>query len=187
MNKENIFAYNTKEYKDFLKEFRALDGAKHMLIVFAGEFDTNRKAALDELKREVYDDASEIDLSEDIITPFEEESYRNIDECVESLKTDASLVIFRNAEQLNGAYTGFTSSVVKYATPQEKYFLKKIKELKVPVVLEFKDKEQLDPTVTRTADAVVKFPAPTSFIEKLAWKVKNVHVHGSHFLSPRPE
>lgn len=185
MNADNTFEYNSPKHKDLLKQFRSLDRSEHMLIVFAGPFDTNREEAVDELKREIIGEATEIDLAE-VITPFEEESYSNIDNCIQEINEEAPLVIFRNAEQLNGVYTGFTSSVVKYATPQEKYFLRKIKEIKTPVVLEFKDLDQLDRTVTRVADAVVLFKAPSSLIEKLAWKMQNIHVHGSHFLSPRP-
>lgn len=185
MSTENTFDYNSASYKEFLKRFRELDGSKHMLIVFAGPFSTNRNAALDELKREVIGEAVTVDLAE-IVTPYEEESYANLDECIQSIDENAPLVIFKNAEQLNGVYTGFTSSVVKYATPQEKYFLKKVSEVKAPVVLEFKELDELDLTVTRTADAVVRFKAPSSLIEKLAWKVQNIHVNGSNFLSARP-
>lgn len=185
MNAKNTFEYRSANYKEFLKKFRTLDSSKHTLIVLAGPFTSNRKASLDELKREVLGEAIEIDLSE-IITPYEEESYKNLDECIQDIEKNAPLVVFKNAEQLNGAYTAFSSSIVKYATPQEKYFLKKVKEINAPVVLEFKDFDQLDRMVVRTADSVVLFRAPSSLIEKLAWKAQNVHVHGSRFLSPRP-
>lgn len=185
MNAQNTFEYNSLNYKEFLKKFRTQDQSKHTFIVFAGPFATNRNAALDELKREVLGEALEIDLA-DIIIPHEEETYQNLDKCIQSISENAPLIIFKNAEQLNGVYTAFTSSVVKYATPQEKYFLKKIKEINTPVVLEFKDFDQLDRMVVRMADAVVLFKAPSSLIEKLAWKVRNIHVHGSRFLSPRP-
>ena len=185
MNTENSFEYNSVNYKEFLKRFRNLGESKHTLIVYAGPFTINREASLDELKREVIGEPVVIDLAE-IVTPYEEESYANIDECISSIDEKAPLVIFKNAEQLNGVYTGFTSSVVKYASPQEKYFLKNVSKIKAPVVLEFKEFDQLDRMVTRKADDVVLFKAPSSLIEKLAWKVQNVHVHGSHFLSPRP-
>lgn len=185
MKTENTFEYNSLNYKEFLKAFRNSEHSKHNLIVFAGPFHTNRTAALDELKREVSSRIVEIDLGK-IITRYEEESYKNVDDCIESIEKDASMVIFKNAEQLNGVYTSFSSSIVRYASPQEKYFLKKVKEINAPVVIEFKELDQLDRTVVRKADAVVLFKAPSSLIEKLAWKVQNVHVHGSRFLSPRP-
>lgn len=185
MNSENTFEYNSVNYKEFLKKFRTGDHSQNSLIVLSGPFSTNRNAALDELKREVLGEPVEIDLAE-LITPYEEESYQNLDTCIEGIDEKAPMVIFRNAEQLNGVYTGFSSSIVKYGSPQEKYFLRKIKEINAPVVLELKDFDQLDRMVTRMADAVILFKAPSSLIEKLAWKVQNIHVHGSRFLSPRP-
>ncbi|MEX0844122.1 MAG: hypothetical protein WD022_02530 [Balneolaceae bacterium] len=185
MKADNTFEYKSANHKEFLKKFRKSDEFAHSLIVLAGSYNTNRKAALDELKREIIGEAVEIDLA-DIITPYEEESYRNLDEIIDAIDDDVPLVIFRNAEQLNGVYTAFTYSIVKYASPQEKYFLAKVKEINAPVVLEFKDLDQLDRMVVRKADAVILFKAPSSFIDKLVWKVQNVHVHGSRFLSPRP-
>lgn len=185
MSAKNTFEYKSVNYKEFLKRFRNLGDTEHTLIVYAGPFHTNRKASLDELKRDVIGEAVEIDLA-NIVTPYEDESYANLDECFSSIDEDVPLVIFRNAEQLNGVYTGFSSSVVKYGSPQEKYFLNNVHKVKAPVVLEFKEFDQLDRMVTRRADSVVLFKAPSSLIEKLAWKIQNIHVHGSHFLSPRP-
>lgn len=185
MKADNFFEYKSLNYKEFLKKFRTSDNTKHSLIVFAGPFTTNRNAALDELKREILGEAVEIDLA-GVITPYEEESYKRLDECIEAIEKDAPMVVFKNAEQLNGAYTSFSESTVKYATPQEKYFLKRLKEIHAPVVLEFKDFDQLDRTVERTADAVIGFKAPSSFIEQMVWKLQNIHVHGSRFLSLRP-
>ncbi|MDR9419995.1 hypothetical protein [Gracilimonas sp.] len=185
MSSENTFDYNSAGYKKFLKKFRDTDLEKSSLIVFAGSFNTNREAALDEFKREIIGEPVEIDLAE-IITPYEEESYQNIDRCLNSINKDEELVIFRNAEQLNGAYTAYSTSIVRYGSPQEKYFVKKLAEIPVPAILELKDEDQLDRFLQRKADAVFLFKAPTSLLERLAWKVKNIHVHGSSFLSPRP-
>ena len=185
MNQDNTFEYNSDNYKNFLKQFRNMDSSEHALIVFAGSYTTFRKAALDELKREVIGEAIEIDLSK-IVTPYEQESYENIDKCLNDIDQKVPLVIFKNAEQLNGVYTGYSSSIVRYASPQEKYFIEKVKNIPSPVVLELKDEDQLDRFVKRKADAIVLFKAPSSFIEKLAWKLQNVNVHGSSFLSPRP-
>lgn len=185
MNTKNTFEYKSANYKEFLKKFRTLDSSKHSLVVLAGPFTSNRKACLDELKREVLGEAIEIDLAE-VITPYEEESYQNLDACIQNIDENAPLVVFRNAEQLNGAYTAFSSSIVRYGSPQEKYFLRKVKEINAPVVVELKDFDQLDRMIVRKADAVVLFKAPSSLIEKLAWKVQNIHVHGSSFLSLRP-
>lgn len=185
MNTKNMFEYKSTNYKEFLKKFRTFDSSEHSLVVLAGPFTSNREACLDELKREVLGDAVEIDLI-DVITPYEEESYRNLDDCIQNIDENVPLVVFRNGEQLNGVYTAFSSSVVRYGSPQEKYFLRKVKEINAPVVVELKDVDQLDRMLIRKADAVVLFKAPSSLFEKLAWKMQHVHVHGSRFLSPRP-
>ncbi|MEX0720728.1 MAG: hypothetical protein WD059_08680 [Balneolaceae bacterium] len=185
MSTENTFDFNSSEYKEFIKKYRNKETKTHSLIVFAGEFSTDRSSAIDELQRETMGEAIEVDLSE-IITQNEEESYSNIDASLEKIDDDVPLVIFRNAELLNGAYTGYSNSQVIYSTPQEKYFLKKIKQISAPVLLELSNVNQLDMTLARTADVVVHFNAPSSFLEKMAWKFQNIHVHGSRFLSPRP-
>ncbi|MEX0609809.1 MAG: hypothetical protein WD016_08385 [Balneolaceae bacterium] len=185
MPEEKIFDFNSSEYKKFLKKFRTQENKKHSLIVFAGEFSANRNYAIDELKRETMGEPVEIDLMH-IITQHEEESYANIDSAISEISKDAPLIIFKNGQQLNGAYTGYTNSLVIYSTPQEKYFLEKVKEISAPVVLELNSTSQVDNTIVRKADAVVSFNAPSSFFENIAWKLQNMHVHGSRFLSPRP-
>jgi SpoVK/Ycf46/Vps4 family AAA+-type ATPase len=184
MKANNIFEYKSTNYKEFLREFQKSNENKHALIVLAGAFTHNRMASLDEFKREVLGEVIEIDLRE-VITPYEEESYRNIDACLASIDENASLIIFKNSEQLSGAYTSFSISLSKYATPQEKYFLKKIKSIQKPIILEFKEIDEVDRMLLRKADAVILFKPPSSFAEKLAWKIQNIHVHGSRFLSQR--
>lgn len=184
MQTKDLTVYDSPEYREFLKSFRQRADKEFSLIVFAGDFTPNRAYAIDELKRETLGEATEVDLR-NLITPYEEESYRNIDAMIQDIKDEENLVIFRNAYQLCGVYTGFTSSVQKYATPQEKYFLNKIKELNCPVVLEFDQEDQLDNTVVRHADFTAVFRAPETFIEKMAWKIKQVKVHGSNLSSYR--
>lgn len=185
MSTDNTFDYNSANYKEFLKNFRTGEGSESQLIVLAGAFTPNRKEALNQLKREVIGEAVEIDLAE-VITPYEQESYDNIDTCLSSVDKNAPMLVFRNAEILNGVYTSFSSSAVKYGSPQEKYFIKKLTEIKAPVVLEFKELDELDRMITRKANAVILFKAPSSFIEKIVWKAQNFHLNGSWFLSPRP-
>lgn len=185
MKADNITDYNSTQYKDFINKYRTEESQNNKLIVLAGEFTQNRKSAIDEIKRETMGDALEVDTRE-LITSNEEESYAKIDACVKEISSDTPLVIFRNAEHLNGAYTGYSNSLVIYSTPQEKYFLKKVKEIPAPVVMEMSNSNMVDATLSRSADMVVLFDPPTSFLEKMAWKFQNIHIHGSRFLSPRP-
>lgn len=184
MNAENTFEFNSVKYKEFLASFRNSSEEEVSLIVLAGPYHSNRNAALNELKREVYSEPIEIDLS-DYISPYEEECYQNLDELFDSIDENASLVIFKKAELLNGVYTSYSSSAVKYGSPQVKYFLNKIENLNTAAVIEYKNLDELDRMVSRKADAVILFKEPSSLIDRLFWKIKNVHVHGSSFLSPR--
>ena len=184
MKAENIISYNSREYSDFMVNYRSNTNRKNQILVYAGEYATDRTYAINELKRDAAGETNEIDLAT-VITLAEQECYTNIDEMVENINPAAGLIIFRNGDILNGAYTGFTASAVKYGTPQEKYFLKKIKEIPTTLLLELKSTEQLDRRLINTADKIVLFPTPSSILERFFWNLKNVHIHGSRFLSPR--
>lgn len=184
MEKLHIHKYGSREYKDFLNQYSRSSKDTPRLLVLAGEYETERSYAIEELKRETEGDIVEVDL-EDIIELAEKKSYANTDKMIEELNPNAELILFRNGAILNGEYTGFTASAVKYATPQEKYFLKKIKSIPALKVIELGSAEFLDRRLVNEADYIFLFTAPDSFLEKIIWNLKSVHVHGSRFYSPR--
>lgn len=179
-----MFDFNSTLYKEYLKDFRE-NPSKKRIIVFAGKFAENRKYALSQFKAEAISDVREIDLSVHI-TSFEDESYTKIDALFDELSSDNSLIIFNNAEQLCGVYVGHSYSVVKYATPQEKYFLQKLSSLNCPCILEFDNEQHLDKAIERVADALIHFPVPSSKLEKLFFWLTQVRVNGSNLPSRRP-
>jgi hypothetical protein len=179
-----MFDFNSTSYKEFLNEYRNNPSQKK-IIVFAGNFSENRKYALTQFETETIGETKHIDLS-DHINGSEESSYTNLDKLFETLSNIDSLIVFKNAEQLCGVYVGHTFSVVKYATPQEKYFLKKLKELKCSAILEFENEYHLDKAVERIADAVVQFKVPASKLEKIFFWLTQVRVNGSNLPSRRP-
>jgi len=182
----HIFDYNSDDYKNFLSFFRNSENLnRHSLFVFAGENETERECAFEEVCRELMSEPKVISLF-DIITKDEAQSRENTDRLVESIDPKTELVFCKDGEQLCGVYTGYTYSVVKYATPQERYFLKKIKELPIPVIVELSHEDHLDKTLSRQADAVIKFNAPKAFFDKLFWKLSQIHVNGSTLPSQRP-
>lgn len=178
-----MIEFNSTAYNEFIRNYRNADHKQ--VMVFAGDFDQNRNYAVDQVKRETLGNIVEIDLNE-IITPFEEETYTNIDDVFAGIPDDTSLLIFRNGSMLSGVYTGFTYSAVKYATPQEKYFLNKLGDLTCHVLLDFDHVDQVDRMIQRVADICVQFRAPSSLIERVAWWAKNIRVNGSNLPSPRP-
>lgn len=179
-----MFDFNSTSYKEFLKNFRN-DPEKKRVIVFAGNFAENRKYALSQFETEVMGDSVHVSL-EDHISGSESETYNKLDQLFESLSSISSLIIFKNAEQLCGVYVGHTYSVVKYATPQEKYFIKKLKELNCSCIIEFENENHLDKAIERVADAIVRFRVPSSIIEKVFFWLSQVRVNGSNLPSRRP-
>lgn len=179
-----MFDFNSTSYKEFLKNFRN-DPEKKRVIVFAGNFAENRKYALSQFETEVMGDSVHVSL-EDQISGSESETYKKLDQLFDRLSSISSLIIFNNAEQLCGVYVGHTYSVVKYATPQEKYFIKKLAELNSPCIIEFENLNHIDKAIERTADAVIRFNVPSSRIEKLFFWLSQVRVNGSNLPSRRP-
>ncbi|MBO6621037.1 MAG: hypothetical protein JJ892_03605 [Balneola sp.] len=179
-----MFDFNSTSYKEFLKNFRN-DTEKKRVIVFAGNFAENRKYALSQFETEVMGDSIHVSL-EDHISGSETETYKKLDQLFERLSSISSLIIFKNAEQLCGVYVGHTYSVVKYATPQEKYFINKLKELNCSCIIEFENENHLDKAIERVADAIVRFRVPSSIIEKVFFWLSQVRVNGSNLPSRRP-
>lgn len=179
-----IFDYNSTDYNTFLKSYRQNQDEKKILVL-AGNFEAHRKYAIEQLISETVGEVVTVDLS-DYITKFEEETYRKLDELFQKLESVDGLVVFKGAESLCGPYTGFTYSVEKYATPQEKYFLKKLDDLNCSCILEYLSLEHLDHTITRKADAVIRFRVPGSIIERLFFWLSQISVNGSSFPVKRP-
>jgi len=179
-----MFDFNSTSYKEYLKEFLN-NPSKKRVIIFAGNFSENRKYALTQFESETIGETKEVSLA-DYISGSEKDSYLKLDNLFKDLSKVDSLVVLKNAEQLCGVYVGHSYSVVKYATPQEKYFIKKLKELNCSVILEFENEDHLDKAIERVADAVVRFPVPSSLLEKFFFWFTQVRVHGSNLPSQRP-
>lgn len=179
-----MFDFNSTLYKEYLKDFRN-NTEESRIIIFAGNFAENRKYALTQFETETLGETKKVFLSE-FISESEKVSYEKLDALFEELKTVNSLVVFKEAEQLCGIYVGHTYSVVKYATPQEKYFIEKLKDLKCSSIIEFENEDHLDKTLERVADAVVRFRVPSSRLEKIFFWLTQVRVHGSNLPSRRP-
>ncbi|WP_018126382.1 hypothetical protein [Balneola vulgaris] len=179
-----IFDFNSANYNSFLEDFRNNPNQKRT-IVLAGNFKENRTYALSQFQSETLSEVHEISLAS-YITKFEDESYEQIDALFEELQKVNGLIVFKDAEQLCGVYTGHTYSVVKYATPQEKYFIQKLKQLKNPAILEFNNEQHLDKAIIREADAVIRFPVPSSLLERIFFAITQFRINGSNLPSQRP-
>lgn len=154
--------------------------ASYYLLVLAGKNGSAKEQVMDRLKKQSLD-FHLADLRE-IISTVEEHSFRKIDELFNSLPDDPRHLYLQNGDVLSGEYTGFTYSSVRYATPQEKYLLNKIRNCERIVVLDLLDKANITKAIERTAQAAIECDLPTGFLSRL----KQITVHGHTFENKRP-
>tara|TARA_R100001143_G_C3361139_1_gene136021 strand:+ start:18134 stop:18715 length:582 start_codon:yes stop_codon:yes gene_type:complete len=183
--KLEVYNHSDKQVHRFLEKISKINlDRSHYLLLFVGKYKSGKKSMLNKLQKKVGGFA-EIDL-QNVITQNEEESYGNIDTVFSSIPSSTKNILFKNGEVLTGQYTGYTYSTVRYATPQEKYLLGKIKGSEKFYVLELKEAEAIDKTLERFAQSAITFEAPASFIGKLIWKLTQIKINGHTFPSKRP-
>lgn len=158
----------------------------HHLSLFLGVFLPDKKEALKKISESTDLSVQTIDFN-DIVSRSEEETSQNLDEVFEKYRSSNSILYFQNGDKLCGAYTGFTHSRVKYATPQERYFLKKVQEYEGVVIVDITEYTAADKTLRRAAGSVISFPLPDSLIKRFFWHLKNYTFHGFQLRSKRPE
>lgn len=174
-------SHQDKEVDSLVRKMANLDlDASYYLLLLAGKNRSAKKEVLDKLKKEsvVFHSA---DLR-DIISTVEEDAYQNIDDLFKSLPESPRHLHLENADVLSGEYTGFTYSSVRYATPQEKHLLNKIRGSERIVILEMLDKANITKALERTAQTAIDCDLPTGFFSKL----KQITVNGHTFENKRP-
>lgn len=172
------------ELKDELT--RTADQEQHHLSLFLGLYEPDKKKALDEiaakLNREV-----KIIHTDKLISKIESVTFANLNTLFEGLDQSDVILYFKNGGRLCGTYTGYSYSRVKYATPQERYFLKKIKEFNGLVIVDIEEFTDADKTLRRAAQSVVSFFLPESKWQRFIWHLKNYSLHGVELKTKRPE
>ncbi|NGP76362.1 hypothetical protein G3570_06945 [Balneolaceae bacterium YR4-1] len=158
----------------------------HHLSLFLGVYLSDKKKALEKISNATGLSVEHVDFN-DVVSKSEDETFKNIDEVFEKYQSSHSILYFKNGDKLCGAYTGFTHSRVKYATPQERYFLKKVQEYEGVVIVDITQYTAADKTLRRAAKSVISFPLPDSTMKRFFWHLKNYTLHGFELRSKRPE
>jgi len=151
----------------------------YYLTLLAGKNRGAKRDFINKIKKQAGNDIVEIDLR-DVITTVVEESRENIDRMISSLESE-KYVLLTNGDQLGGVYTGFSYSVRRYATPQERYLLKKISEAGKIFILDLDDIHTVNNLMKRHAHTLITFDYPETFLGKL----KQVTFNGHTFSSKR--
>jgi hypothetical protein len=185
MNKNQIIPHYSKEVDGAIDKISNINiKSSYYLIVLAGRFSNGKEQFLSKMESR-YGEINSVDMSS-IISKNEENSYHKIDKLFASLPAEDKFLYLNNCDVLSGEYTGFTYSTVRYATPQEKYLLTKIKSSEKVVIMDVRDMENLNNTLKRMAQLVIGFEKPTGFLGKLIWNLKQIRIQGHTFVTSRP-
>lgn len=169
---------------DYFKD--DLSPASSHLCLLIGKAKRAKKRALKQIEQKSGLAVWPIDAN-DIIIQNESESRQNIDELLANFDPDEQLLYLQNGSRLSGVYTAHSLSRVKYATPQEKYFIKKAEQTGGLCVVDTYDPNEAGRTIRRAAQSIVNFPPPASGLKKLIWNMKQASLQGSHLENDRPQ
>lgn len=178
-------SHTDNEIKSFVDSLVNLNvDASSYLVLMLGKYQKGKKQFLKDVSAKTGTEIVTVDLDE-VITSKEEESFRNIDQLFEQLADQSRYIYFANGDRLGGVYTGYSYSVERYSTPQERYFLDKMNASEKIAFLDLKDRFNANATLRRLSQAIISFDQPKSFINKLFWKLGQIRVHGSKFESTK--
>ena len=183
---DTVLTYSDNETNTFVSKINDLNVDKsYYLILLLGPYEKGKKGFIKNVASAIDEEIYSVDLDK-VITTNEQETYQNIDKLFNQInKQGSKYVHFSNGDRLSGVYTGYSYSVQRYATPQERWLLKAINESEKVIFLELKDRHNLNSTLKRMAQTVIKFDEPNSFVDKFIWKLKQFRVHGHDFESSR--
>ncbi|SMO40185.1 hypothetical protein [Fodinibius sediminis] len=165
---------------------RTANDRQHHLSLFLGLYEPNKQKALDELARKLNREVKVIH-TEELITKIESETFGNLDKLFEGLDQSDVILYFKNGGKLCGTYTGYSHSRIKYATPQERYFLNKVKDFNGLVIVDIDEFTDADKTLRRAAQSVVSFVLPGSKWQRFLWHLKHYSFHGFELKTKRPD
>lgn len=158
----------------------------HHLCLFLGLYTPNKKEALQDLASNADLSIQHLDLN-NFVVKSEEETIENLNTLFKKYESTESILHFENGDKLCGAYTGFSHSRVKYASPQERHFLKLVKLFEGLVIVDISEYTAADKTIRRAAQSIVRFDLPSSLIKRFIWHLKNYTLHGFQLKTKRPD
>lgn len=186
-NKFQNISYGDDNYSEVIDHIVANENKdRHHLSLFLGLYQPNKKKALKELASKLDRDVQQIDTS-DLASRIESEAYEKIDKFFDEMDKSDDILYFKNGGKLCGVYSSHSHSRVKYATPQERYFLEKVKDFSGLVIIDIEEFSDADKTMRRAAGSVISFTLPDSKIKRFMWHLRRYTFHGFELKTKRPE
>lgn len=186
-NKFQDVSYGDSNYSELIEHLVTdVEKDKHHLSLFLGMYEPNKQKALKELEDKLNRKVKVVDTSE-LASRVESETFEKLDDFFENMDQSDDILYFKNGDKLCGVYSSYSHSLVKYATPQERYFLKKVKDFKGLVIVDIEEFSDADKTLRRAAQSVVSFTLPDSKLKRFFWHLKNYSLHGYDLKTKRPD
>lgn len=186
-NKFQDVSYGDELYTELLDHLVTdVEKDRHHLSLFLGLYTPNKQQALQELEKKLNRKTHVVNTS-DLSSRIESESFEKLDDFFDNMDQSDDILYFKNGEKLCGVYTSYSHSQTKYATPQERYFLKKVKAFNGLVIVDIEEFSDADKTLRRAARSVVTFTLPDSKFKRAWWHIKNYSAHGCELKTTRPE
>ena len=183
---ENV-SYGDSTYKELIDHLSStIDENTHHLSLFLGMYEPNKQKALKELEKKLNRSVEIIDTSK-LASRIESETYEKLDKFFDERDQSDDILYFKNGDKLCGVYSSHSHSRVKYATPQERYFLNKVKNFKGLVIVDIEVFTDADKTLRRAAGSVISFTLPDSIIKRFFWHLRRYSFHGFELKTKRPE
>lgn len=186
-NKFQHISFGDSQYKELIDHLISTrDTDSHHLSLFLGMYEPNKEKALKDLEQKLNRRVKVVDTSE-LASHIESETFEKLDQFFANMDSTDDILYFKNGEKLCGVYSSYSHSRVKYATPQERYFLKKVQDFQGLVIVDIEEFTDADKTLRRAAQSVVSFTLPASKWKRFMWHLKNFSPHGFELKTKRPD
>jgi hypothetical protein len=186
-NKFQNISFGDSNYTDLIDHLTTeINENRHHLSLFLGLYEPNKEKALKEFENKFNRKVRVIDTSE-LASRIESETFEKLDEFFDNMDQADDILYFKNGDKLCGVYASNSHSRVKYATPQERYFLKKVKAFNGLVIVDIEEFSDADKTLRRAAHSIISFTLPKSKLKRAFWHLKNFSPHGFELKTKRPE
>lgn len=179
-------SYRSSEYESLLKEVKTRDTDSYHISIFIGLYQPDKTEAAQRWADQLNLELKTFDFAE-LVTKSEPKTIENINKLFDGLDASKHLLYFKNGANICGNYTGFTFSKVKYATPQERRFLKLAQEFNGVIIIDMRTRDAVDNTLLRASQSIVRFQLPKSPLKRFAWKLKHYTLHGYKIRETRLE
>jgi len=161
--KQKAVDYKHAEVKSLLKNLSPKTSGG--LILLTGTNRSSKARFVDRFAKKLNRNVLLVD-SRDLVSRDIDKYRERMDQLVESVRSDNSLLLFLNSDLFSGNYTNFTNSSVRYATPQSRYLISLLKRTDRWVLMDVENEVNIDLTMKRFADLQIQFGSSPSLFEK---------------------